>query len=187
MEEVREITQQHDVLLIFDEIITGFRLSLGGAQQYYGVTPDLSTFGKAAGAGFPIAGVVGREDIMRSGVAPVGTFNANPLSVAACLATINALEDIEIYKHMDQVTKNLIAGVDEIAQKQDLTIYCGGEGSIWQIAFGTDKPMLDYRDNFKIDRAAYNQFRLSGLGEGVSNSIQPGVDVTLPLPMTRRM
>jgi glutamate-1-semialdehyde 2,1-aminomutase len=167
LEAVRTLTRDKDIVLIFDEIITGFRLSLGGAQEHFGVIPDLSTFGKAAAAGFPIAGVVGRNDIMEAGVNPVGTFNANPVSVAACLATIRELEDPTVYEHMARITDELITGVSRLGEDNGVDLYCGGEGPIWQIAFGIDAPMQDYRDNFKADTAAYRRFRRHGMARGI--------------------
>ena len=86
LEGVREVTRKYGVLLIFDEVITGFRLALGGAQAYYGVTPDLSTFAKAIASGYPFGAVVGRREVMACGVPASGTFNGNPIGVAAALA-----------------------------------------------------------------------------------------------------
>lgn len=167
LEGLRQITAENDILLIFDEIITGFRLSLGGAQQYYHTTPDVSTFGKAAAAGFQIAGVVGKKGIMETGVHPVGTFNANPIAVAACLAAIWELEKPGVYEHMAKLTRRLVDEVRGMAQKKGITLYCTGEGSIWQIAFGVKDALNDYRDNFKVDRVAYQKLRMGGLSRGV--------------------
>lgn len=167
LEGLREITAEKDVVLIFDEIITGFRLSLGGAQQYYKVTPDLCTFGKAAAGGFQIAGVAGKKEIMEIGVHPVGTFNASPIAVAACSATIGELEKPGIYDHMARLTRRLVEGITEIARKKDISLYCGGAESIWQLAFGIKERLNDYRDSFKIDKVAYQKFRMEGLKRGI--------------------
>ena len=167
LEGLRELTAENDIVLIFDEIITGFRLSLGGAQEYYKVTPDLSTFGKAAGGGFQIAGVVGKREIMETGVHPLGTFNANPVAVAACIATIRELEKPGVYEHMARITRRLTEGVTEIAKQKAITLYCGGEVSIWQLAFGIKERMNEYRDNFKVDKIAYQKFRMRALGRGI--------------------
>ena len=88
---MRKSTRRHGVVLIFDEVITGFRLSLGGAQAYYGVTPDLATFAKAIAGGYPFGAVVGKREIMSCGVPASGTFNGNPVGVAAALATLEEL------------------------------------------------------------------------------------------------
>jgi glutamate-1-semialdehyde 2,1-aminomutase len=167
LEGLREVTAENDIVLIFDEIITGFRLSLGGAQGYYKVTPDLCTFGKAAGGGFQIAGVAGKRDIMETGVHPVGTFNANPIAVAACTATINELEKPGVYERMSGLTKRLTEGVTEIAERKGIALYCGSEGSIWQLAFGITERMKDYRDTFCVDKVAYQNFRMGGLERGI--------------------
>ncbi|MEM2969247.1 MAG: glutamate-1-semialdehyde 2,1-aminomutase [Candidatus Bathyarchaeia archaeon] len=96
LETLREVTEAYDVVLIFDEVITGFRMALGGAQEYYGVTPDVTTLGKVLGGGFPLAAFVGREEIMRM-IAPegkvyqAGTYSGNPISVSAALATLKFL------------------------------------------------------------------------------------------------
>jgi len=167
LEGLREVTAENDIVLIFDEIITGFRLSLGGAQQHYKVTPDLSTFGKAAAGGFQIAGVVGKRAIMEAGVHPTGTFNANPIAVAACKATIAELEKPTVYDHMARLTRRLTEGITEIAKEKDISLYCGGEESIWQLAFGIKERMNDYRDNFKVDKVTYQKFRMEGLKRGM--------------------
>ena len=92
-------------------MITGFRLALGGAQQFYGVTPDLCTFAKAVAGGYPLAGVAGKREILESGVQPAGTFNANPIVVAAALATITELEKPGVYDRMARITHRLAEGV----------------------------------------------------------------------------
>jgi glutamate-1-semialdehyde 2,1-aminomutase len=167
LEGLRKITAEHDIVLIFDEIITGFRLALGGAQEYYGVTPDLSTFGKACAAGYPLAGVAGKKKIMETGVYSSGTFNGNPICVAAGLATIGELRRPGVYQHLDRITKRLTQGVREIAEKKRVTLYCGGEGAIWQVAFGIQERMRDYRDIFKVNKMDYQKLRKLCLERGV--------------------
>ena len=167
LEGLREMTAESDIVLIFDEVITGFRLSLGGAQEYYGVIPDLCTFGKAAAAGFQIAGVAGKRELMQSEVYRLGTFNANPIAVAACRATIGELEKPGVYDHMARITKRLTEGVADIARRQGIQLYCEGVQSIWQLAFGITERMNDFRDNFKIDKAVYQRFRRGGLQRGI--------------------
>jgi glutamate-1-semialdehyde 2,1-aminomutase len=164
---LREITAQNDILLIFDEVITGFRLALGGAQEYYKVTPDLCTFGKAFAGGFPLSSIAGRKEVMESGVHIRGTFNANPLSIAACQATIKELEKPGFYNHLKQLTERLTKGINEIADKRNITLYCDNIESIWQISFGTKERMKDFRDNFKVDIMAYQKFRKSCLERGI--------------------
>ncbi|MFH1673771.1 MAG: glutamate-1-semialdehyde 2,1-aminomutase [Pseudomonadota bacterium] len=164
---LREITAQNDVLLIFDEVITGFRLALGGAQEYYGVIPDLCTLGKAIAGGFPLSIVAGRREIMESGVHIRGTFNANPISVAACMATIKELESPGIYDQLNRLTEKLTTGILDIAKKENIALYCEHIGSIWQISFGIRERMKDYRDNFKVDKIKYSRFRKECFERGI--------------------
>ncbi|MDR1534234.1 MAG: aspartate aminotransferase family protein [Planctomycetota bacterium] len=167
LEGLRRITRDNDVLLIFDEVITGFRLALGGAAEYYGVVPDLVTYGKAMAAGYPIAGVGGRREIMESGVHPAGTFNANPLCVAASLAAIGELEKPGVYEGLARITGRLVGGVRELGRKHGVKLFCDGLVSVWQLQFGIDAPMRDFRDNFKVDKAAYQKFYTQCLARGV--------------------
>jgi len=166
--KLREITEKYNILLIFDEIITGFRLSLGGAQKYFGITPDLCTFGKAVAGGYPLAGVAGKRGIMESGVQPVGTFNANPIVLAACSATLNILKNENIYKQMQDITNSLVTGVQLLAKKYGITLYAQNAGSIWQMAFGIDEPLKDYRDNFLVNKKAYQDFRVQCRTKGIN-------------------
>jgi len=164
---LREITKKNDVLLIFDEIITGFRLALGGAQEYFGITPDLSTFGKAVAAGYPLAGVAGRKEILESGVHPVGTFNANPILIAACKATLSELKKPGFYSEMKRITLMLVEGINALAEKHGMVLYCHAVESVWQITFGITEPLVDYRDGFKVDKDLYHRFRMKMLKRGV--------------------
>jgi glutamate-1-semialdehyde 2,1-aminomutase len=167
LEELREIAHRNEIVLIFDEVITGFRLTLGGAQEYYGVVPDLCTFGKAVAGGYPLAGLAGKREIMEAGVHPVGTFNANPIVVAAGVATIRELEKPGIYEHMARITRRLTDGINEIANRMNVVLYCSGVASIWQLQFGIREPMTDYRDTFKVDRVKYQEFRFMCLERGI--------------------
>ncbi|MHC1770333.1 MAG: aspartate aminotransferase family protein [Flexilinea sp.] len=126
LERVRELCDKYGILLCFDEIITGFRLGLGGAQKILGVTPDLSTFGKGIAGGVPFSAVVGRADIMdqmlHRKVVGAGTFNSYPMGVRAALTTIKLLEkdDQAIYKRWDKVQSKLETGLADIAKKYDI-------------------------------------------------------------------
>ena len=158
LEGLREITEKNEIDLIFDEVITGFRLALGGAQEYYGITPDLSTFAKAAAAGYPIAGVAGKREIMEADVHPMGTFNGNPLSIAACKATLTALDQPGIYDHMSHITHLLATGVTEIGKRKGIVMYCDHIQSVWWLQFGVGQALTDYRDTFRVDKARYQRF-----------------------------
>ena len=104
---------------------------------------------------------------MEAGVNPGGTFNANPISIAACKATIRELEKPGVYKHMARLTKRLTAGINKISKKRDLTLYCDGIESIWHLAFGIREGMSDFRDNFKVNKMDYQVFRKGCLERGI--------------------
>jgi glutamate-1-semialdehyde 2,1-aminomutase len=159
LEALRSLTKDHEVLLIFDEVITGFRLSLGGAQEYFKVTPDLAVFGKAMAGGYPLSSVMGGKEIMESGVKPRGTFNANPLSIAACFATLTELEKPGVYNRIADTSREILNGIRTIAGKKQIPLYCDGEGSIWQIAFGIENRLADYRETFSVDKLTYQKLK----------------------------
>lgn len=147
---LREITQQYGSLLIFDEVITGFRLALGGAQEYYGITPDMSTFGKIVGGGMPLAVYGGRKDIM-SCVAPVGkvyqagTLSGNPVAVTAGIETLKILmENKEIYQQIDKQASLLEKAYQSIGLQTKRV------GSLLS-AFFTDKQIISYDDVLTCD------------------------------------
>jgi glutamate-1-semialdehyde 2,1-aminomutase len=164
---LRELTEQNDIVLIFDEVITGFRLGLAGAQGYYKVTPDLCSFGKAVAGGFQLAGVAGKSEIMESDVHPVGTFNANPIAIAACGATISELQRPGIYEHMTGLTRRLSEGIREICLRRDIGAYCNSAGSICGFALGVRERMNDYRDTLKVNRIDYQRLRRACLDRGI--------------------
>lgn len=146
LSEVRRITKEQKVVLIFDEVITGFHMALGGAQEYYGVTPDMATFAKALTGGFPMAVIAGKKEIMQCGVHASGTFNGNALAVAAALQTIDMLQDRDIYMRFEQLGKMLCDGLDEVAQKYKIPIFTDHAGAICTMLFGSKREMKDFRD-----------------------------------------
>ena len=157
---LREITKQYGALLIFDEVITGFRLALGGAQEYYGITPDLSTFGKIIGGGMPVGAYGGREDIMRmvSPDGPVyqaGTLSGNPIATAAGLATLKILaEDRDIYIRLEEKTAQIAQAVREASHGR---VVVNQIGSLMSIFF-TDGEVTDYDSAAKSDTKAYADY-----------------------------
>jgi glutamate-1-semialdehyde 2,1-aminomutase len=167
LESLRELTARFEIPLIFDEVITGFRLALGGAQEYFKVVPDLCVVSKAMAGGYPIASVAGRRDIMETGVLHQGTFNANPISVAACHATIQELRRPGVYERMDALTERLVRGITTAAERHDVVLHCDGIRAAWQLAFGIRGRMKDFRDTFRVDKPAYQKLRQACLRHGV--------------------
>lgn len=154
---MRELTSKYDIVLIFDEVITGFRIALGGAQQYYNITPDLAVFAKAIAAGYPFAAIVGKKEIMESGVQASGTFNGNPIGVAASLATLEALEKEGIYEQFDRLGRMLTEGIIQLGQKYNIQLFCHSMRAICIIVFGMSQPAEDFRDFIEKADAAYYQ------------------------------
>lgn len=167
LEGLRELTKEYGVLLIFDEVITGFRLALGGAQEYFGVTPDLSVFGKAIAGGFSLSMVCGKRDIMKVGH-PSGTFNATPIAVAAALETIRQLEQPGTYEKFQALGDRLASGLMELGKKYGIKIYATANRSICQVQTGVDYPVKDFRDCLaNVDYPLYNELFLKTTEYGV--------------------
>ena len=160
LEFLREITKHYGALFIFDEVITGFRLALGGAQEYFHITPDLSTFGKIIGGGMPVGAYGGREDIMRmvSPDGPVyqaGTLSGNPIATAAGLATLRILEaDTDIYMRLQENTAMLADAVRHAAGNR---VHVNQIGSLMSIFF-TGEDVTDYDSATTADTKAYADY-----------------------------
>ncbi len=156
---LRRLCDENGAALIFDEVITGFRLALGGAQAYYGVTPDLSTFAKAIASGYPFGAVVGRREVMACGVPASGTFNGNPIGVAAALATIETLSQPGVYAHLEGLAQQLETGFQALARKYHRPLYLRHVGSIFILYFGFTEDVEDFRDWLtQADLASYTRF-----------------------------
>lgn len=170
LKEVRKVTQENDVLLIFDEVITGFRLAMGGAQEYYGVTPDMTTLGKIVGGGMPIGIFGGRRDIIEM-VAPsgavyqAGTFSGNPASVAAGIAVLDILEKEKVHDKLNARGDIIRSRLSELVADKGLGHTVSGVSSMFKIFFG-DKPH-NYQDVLKCDKAGYIEFFHRMLSSGV--------------------
>ncbi|AUX26459.1 glutamate-1-semialdehyde 2,1-aminomutase [Sorangium cellulosum] len=157
LERVRELCDEHGIVLSFDEVITGFRVGLGGAQAALGVTPDLATFGKALAGGLPMAAVAGKKEILdqlRVGkVAGAGTFNGYPLGVAASLATLKILEkdDGAVYKRIDLMQARLKEGLLEICERRGIPALVQGPRGVFFLLF-TDKPVIySFKELLHVD------------------------------------
>ncbi|MGQ9600653.1 MAG: aspartate aminotransferase family protein [Anaerolineae bacterium] len=149
LEGVQQLCHQHGIVLIFDEIITGFRLALGGAQQYFSVTPDLAVFGKAMGGGFPVSCLAGKQELMEliatGQVNHSGTFNSNVMVMAASLATLTALENGQIYEHLYRLGRRLMAGLGQVLERAGVQAQISGLGPMFHLAFDDGEPIYDYR------------------------------------------
>jgi glutamate-1-semialdehyde 2,1-aminomutase len=171
LEGLREETSRHGAVLIFDEVITGFRVAFGGAQDRYRVRPDLTCLGKIIGGGLPVGAYGGRRDLMAH-VAPLGavyqagTLSGNPLAVAAGLAMIDALRDPSVYQRLDTLGARLEAGMKAAAAKARVPLVVNRVGSMLT-GFFTDRPVTDYASAKTSDTARYGRFFHGMLDRGV--------------------
>jgi glutamate-1-semialdehyde 2,1-aminomutase len=167
--QARRLCTDRGILLIFDEVITGFRLSLGGAQGHYGVVPDLATFGKAVAGGAPLSGIAGRADIlmqMYGGVAFGGSFNGNPVSLASANATLTELErdNGAALVHANRMGQRLIDGIRRMAR---MPVVVSGFGAAFAIHFTNRTELRDYRDTLADDAGLLNRFLYRALEQGL--------------------
>ena len=172
LERLREITTRYGALLIFDEVITGFRLGINCASGYFGVTPDLSTFGKIIGGGLPVGAYGGRRDVM-SCVAPIGpvyqagTLSGNPIAMAAGLTALKTLRDHpNIYRDLNYLRASLGAGLAAMFAAKGVRAFVQGRESLSTVFF-TEKPVFCYADAKKSDTARYARFFNGMLSRGV--------------------
>lgn len=166
LQGLRDLCTQHDIALIFDEVICGFRVAPGGAQQYFGVTPDLSIFAKAIASGYPISAIVGKKEwmelIAQGKVIHAGTMNSGNPSVAAALATLEVLEQEAPHKRIFEYGERLRNGLKVAAAKANKNLVIQGFGPIIHTGFCDAGPAKDYRDTLKYDKAKLAQF-IAGL------------------------
>lgn len=173
LQAVRELCDAHGVLLVFDEIITGFRIALRGAQGHYGVTPDLATFGKAIGGGLPLSIVTGRAEIMDlvgQGVSFGGTFNGNPLSLAGARATLTELErdDGAPLVEANRLGARLRDGIQQRADARSVALQVTGFGTAFALHFTPRSELTCYRDTLDDDKAKLGHFMKRALSKGVA-------------------
>jgi glutamate-1-semialdehyde 2,1-aminomutase len=173
LEGVQRLCREHGALLIFDEVITGFRRALGGAQSVFGVTPDLATFAKAVAAGLPLSVVAGRRDIMEQiterKVMHAGTFNSNPLVMAGAHAALTELakDGGAVYRHMGQVGQQLAVGIRKLGQQYSIPISVEGPGPMLQVYFSAPERILNARDVAASDLPARDRFIAELMEHGV--------------------
>ena len=170
---VRELCDRHGVLLIFDEIITGFRLALGGAQQRYGVAADIATFGKAVAGGLPLSVVAGRKEIMEliftGGVAFGGTFNGNPVSLAAARATLEELsaDGGAALAHANRLGRLLMEQIQALGRSRGIPLLVTGMGTAFSVHFTRRERLAEYRDILDDDGELLARFLRLALQRGV--------------------
>ena len=179
LEGLREVTSQYGIPLIFDEVVTGFRFAYGGAQEYYGVVPDLAAYGKILGGGYPLAAIAGREDIMHAYdpeiegteefIPQIGTLSGNPIAAVAGLATLKELRKPDAYERLFATGRQLREGVANLLQQAELPARVVGEDPVFSVYFA-DHEMVDYRstlDSNKDSQALFNRVLLEeGLFKG---------------------
>jgi glutamate-1-semialdehyde 2,1-aminomutase len=158
-------------VLIFDEVITGFRVAAGGAQQRLGVTPDLATFGKAIANGFPVACLAGRADLLdltvSGNVMHGGTYNAQPVAMAAALATLRTLAQGGVYETLARSGQRLMDGLARVLAQADVQTRIQGFPEIFHLAFDVSAPITDYRSSLAANKAKYVRFTTALLYSGV--------------------
>jgi glutamate-1-semialdehyde 2,1-aminomutase len=171
LQSVRRLTERHGAVLIFDEVMTGFRVARGGAQQLYGVKADLTTLGKIIGGGLPVGAFGGKREIMET-VAPAGpvyqagTLSGNPLAVTAGLTTLRLLKEPDIYDKLEKAAAKLVAGMTDAAREAGVTTLCNRVGSMFTTFF-TSEPVRDWTTASRSDREAFARFFHAMLAEGV--------------------
>ncbi|MBI4377164.1 MAG: glutamate-1-semialdehyde 2,1-aminomutase [Elusimicrobia bacterium] len=201
LQGLRELTRAHKALLIFDEVITGFRLCYGGAQSLFNIRPDLTCLGKIVGGGLPLAAYGGSRKIMER-VAPLGpvyqagTLSGNPVAVAAGLACLKLLKEENPYPRMEQLIMHLVQGLREEAEKAGSAVQLHSVGSMFTLFF-CPSSISDYSSAQRCDRAAYGRFFNAMLRQGVYlppaqleaaflSSAHDSADLTLTLRAARR-
>jgi glutamate-1-semialdehyde 2,1-aminomutase len=171
LEGLREVTEEHGTLLIFDEVMTGFRVALGGAQGRYGVTPDLTTLGKVIGGGLPVGAFGGRREIMEQ-VAPVGpiyqagTLSGNPLATAAGNAQLAWLEEHDPFQELQEVGRRLAGGLVGILEEAGIPASGGAMGSMWGVFFHPG-PVRSFEEAMEADTKRFGAFHREMLARGV--------------------
>ena len=176
LEGLREITSHYEIPLIFDEVVTGFRFSYGGAQNYYGVVPDICTLGKAIAGGFPLTAVAGRDEIMnhfdsekvsKDGFMPqIGTLSGNPIACAAGLATLDILKQDGVYEKMFNTGRKIMNGLQKTLDKAEIPAKVVGEPVLFD-AFFTTEEVYDYRTSLSADSQKLARFNQLILDRGI--------------------
>jgi glutamate-1-semialdehyde 2,1-aminomutase len=171
LQSVRDLCTKNSCLLIFDEVMTGFRVARGGAQELFGVRPDITTLGKIIGGGLPVGAYGGSKDLMRN-VAPAGpiyqagTLSGNPLSMTAGVVTLQRLRDRSVYDRLEHATRRLCDGMSAAAVEAGVSNFSNRVGSMWT-GFFTNEEVIDWTTADKCDRTLYGKFFHAMLDQGV--------------------
>lgn len=172
LEGLRKICDQYGTVLIFDEVMTGFRVALGGAQAYYDVTPDLTTFGKVIGGGLPVGAFGGKREVMEH-IAPLGpvyqagTLSGNPIAMAAGLATLKQIQAPEFHKQLTQATQALVNGLQQAADETGIAMTTNQVGGMFGLFFTDEKKVSYYEQVVASDQDRFKQFFHAMLDRGV--------------------
>ncbi len=181
LQGLRDLTKQHDILLIFDEVVTSFRLAYGGAQEFYGVTPDMCTVGKIMGGGYALAAVVGRADILSvfdrgasdsdTYINQIGTLNGSPVACAAGLATLALMREEGVYPKMHGTGAAVRNAMVDICNENGVPVQNCGEDAIFDFYF-SEQPVSNYRDTLAADSAMMTRFTAGLLERGILKGAQ---------------
>lgn len=169
---LRELCDQHQSLLIFDEVMTGFRVSLGGAQALYNIVPDLTTLGKVIGGGMPVGAIGGKREIMEylAPLGPVyqaGTLSGNPIAMAAGLATLELVSKKNFYPSLSDMTQKLVQGVTELAQAANVPLLMSSAGGMFGLFFTEQAKVSNFSEVSRIDVERFKQFFHGMLEQGI--------------------
>ena len=180
LEKMRELCDKYGIVLVFDEVKTGFRIANGGAQDYFNIQADLVTYAKSLGNGFPIAAIAGKEDVMMTiqpgAMAHGGTYSGNVVGTAAAIATLEILETEPIIQTINQRGNRLMTGISDILTEAGIPHAVTGVPSMFGMVLGTDQVPHDFRDYFKGDGELYEEIALELIHRGV----QPDGDAREP-------
>jgi glutamate-1-semialdehyde 2,1-aminomutase len=171
LQGLRDVTRDAGALLLFDEVMTGFRVHPGGAQTLYGVSPDLTTLGKVLGGGLPVGAFGGRREIMEQ-VAPLGpvyqagTLSGNPITMAAGLATLDALTDLQVWERLERAGARLVSGVEAAARDAGVPLQCARVGTMFGFFFA-DREVIDWDSAKRADTRRFARFHRAMLDRGV--------------------
>ena len=181
LQGLRDLTKRHNIPLIFDEVVTSFRLAYGGAQEFYGVTPDMCTVGKIMGGGYPLAAVLGPADILSvydrrasdddTFVNQIGTLNGNPIACAAGLATLAVMREGGTYEKIHGAGAAIRQALVEICNENGVPVQSCGEDAIFDVYF-SEQPVSNYRDTLAADTAMMARFNTGLLKRGILKGAQ---------------